>query len=80
MSPSAIQEEHQSNGHTNSAADHTKSVQKKKTYEKTKAALILERKYAAGNYHPLGKDRVSVSGHPPCIADNSWRCRLRSST
>lgn len=30
------------------------SRSKTKSYEKTKAALALERKFAAGNYHPLG--------------------------
>jgi len=54
MSPSAIQEEPQSNSHVNSAAGEAKNAHKKRTYEKTKAALALERKYAAGNYHPLG--------------------------
>jgi len=47
MSPTAIQEELQSNGCA-------RTVQKARTYEKTKKALTLERKYAAGNYHPLG--------------------------
>lgn len=29
-------------------------VKRPRTYEKTKAALKLEREHAAGNYHPLG--------------------------
>jgi hypothetical protein len=54
MPPSATQEEPLSNGHATSAQGHKKTVQKARTYEKTKKALTLERKYAAGNYHPLG--------------------------
>jgi len=53
MSPATIQEEPRSNGYASSDVGHNKAVQKKRTYEKTKKALILERKYAAGNYHPL---------------------------
>jgi len=29
-------------------------VKRPRTYEKTKAALKLEREHCAGNYHPLG--------------------------
>jgi hypothetical protein len=54
MLPSATQEESPNDGHATSAEVNKKTVQKARTYEKTKKALILERKYAAGNYHPLG--------------------------
>jgi len=53
MPPSATQEEPQGNGLAAPTISHQKTFQKARTYEKTKEALTLERKYAAGNYHPL---------------------------
>ena len=56
MAPSAIstQENNSIDSELNHLSLQKNASKKAKSYEKTKVALELERKYAAGNYHPLG--------------------------
>lgn len=54
--PTAVEIQTQTNGHVqvrHPLKHKVNGVKKARTYEKTKAALEAERKYAAQNYHPL---------------------------